>query len=55
MCTIAADPRGYAHLIVENFHSATGLVKESENLILDVKQLFLVRGNASHKIVVTLF
>lgn len=42
------------NLVVENFHAATGLVEKPENLVLDVKQLLLICGNACDKVVVTL-
>lgn len=43
------------YLIVENFHSTTSIVEEPENLVFDVQQLLLIRGNAGHEVVVTLF
>lgn len=44
-----------AHLVIENFHSAAGLVEESENLVLDVQQLLLIRGDTRNQVVMTLF
>lgn len=44
-----------AHLIIENFHSTAGLVEESENLVFDVQQLLLIRGDTSYQVVMTLF
>lgn len=45
----------FAHLIVENFHPAAGLIQEPENLVLDIEEMLLVRGDASHKVMVALF
>lgn len=43
------------YLVVENFHPTAGVIEEPENLVFNVQELFLIRGNASHQVVMPLF
>lgn len=45
----------HIYLVVQNFHPAAGVVEEPQDLVFNVQQLLLIRGNASHKVVMTFF